>query len=533
MRKIQKKVVLILTALTLLPLVILGGGIYSYMARTLKQKTMEAIQKEAVSHKNTIDAFLTERTMDLKYISENNRLYDLVSPGALEQVLFSLRHPMPYFQDLGILGPQGVHLAYTGPVDPGTLNFREMLWFKAVMEQGIYISDVFMDSKNQPQFIIAVKRSEEKSQWIIKATILSGLFDNIVTQGLGNRKGDAFLVNSQGVFQTTPRKGNKPMTQSPIKPPGPFRGVQVEELDSTLTLTTWLGTLPWLSVVTMDKKDLFEDSGTLGKPAFFLILLGGFILVPAILLAANRLTPMLENREKNPCPMDARIIRTAFLASSMNLTPGVLGDLNDILSNIHVTARLVKDQADPENTPDIHTMAEQITLEAIRGRNLINRFIRFTSSEYPWAKGMNVHTILNQVLGFLETSLTEKNILTMTDFPRGLPSVHIQAPVLRQIFLTLLLNSATAAGADCLISLSTSVAKERIRILISDDGPGLGKADLEQIFDPWHVTGRGDWGLGLAITQEILKNHHGTLRVRNRKEQGVTFEVQLPLNTPC
>ncbi|MBU1696614.1 MAG: hypothetical protein KKD21_06155, partial [Proteobacteria bacterium] len=103
-RKVWKKVVIILIAAAFLPLVVIGGGMYAYMARTIKHKTLEALQAEAVSHKNGIDSFLIERTMDLKLISENNNLSKMVSPGMIEQVLSSLQSQLPCFQDLGIIG---------------------------------------------------------------------------------------------------------------------------------------------------------------------------------------------------------------------------------------------------------------------------------------------------------------------------------------------------------------------------------------------------------------------------------------------
>lgn len=526
-RKVWKKVILILLAAAFLPLVVIGGGMYVYMARTIQHKTMETLQTEAISHKTRIDSFLSERAMDLKLIAENHRLDNLTAPGSLEQVLFSLQQQLPCFQDLGIIGPTGDHLVYSGPFDLAAKNYGDSAWFKAVMAKGVYISDVFTGMRDEPHFIMAVRRDQENQTWILRATVMAGLFDNIVIQGAGNRKGDAFLVNSKGAFQTTPRNGNKPMTQSLISNPAPFQGVQVLENGTTITLTTWLDTVPWLSVVSMDKQDIFKDSRTLGKVMIFVVLLGGFIMVLAILLTTDSLVAMLEDKKKNTRRLDTRLTRTSFLASAMEMSRGVFGDLNDILSNIHVTARLMKDQADPANLNEIEQMAGQVSSEAIRGRALIDRFARFVESGDPVILDVDIHIVLNQILEFLEAPLTEKNILVTTNFQGGLPCVRSEGAALRQVFLTLLLNSASAAGPNSELSLATSLQGNIVTISISDDGPGLGRADLEHVFDPQHLTRRGDWGFGLAICRSILKKIGGKIAVKNGEEQGVVFKVRI------
>ncbi|MCD4719899.1 MAG: hypothetical protein K8S13_08565 [Desulfobacula sp.] len=527
-RKVWKKVVTILTVSMFLPLAVIGGGMYLYLARTIKIKTMQGLQAETLSHKKDIDSFLTERIMDLKLISQNNSLSKMISPGIIEQFLSSLQYELPCFQDLGVIGPNGDHLAYTGPYDLKTKNYRDTFWFKAVMAKKVYVSDVFTGFRNEPHFIIAVKRNEGKNIWILRATVMSDLFDNIVTHVAGNRKGDAYLINSKGAFQTNPRKGSKLMMQSQISPPGRFKGLQVEKKDATIILTTWLETVPWLSVVSIDKKNLFEDSRKVRNMSLFVVFLGGFLIVLAILLTTDSLVSMLEENRKDNRRLDSRLIRTAFIASSMELSKGVFSDLNDILSNIHVTAALLKDQAQPANFSETDLMAEQISSESIRGKKLIDSFIRFSGPEDPVIMDVNIHIILNHILSFLKTPLIEKNIAVITDFHDKLPSVISDGAALHQVFQNLLLNSVAAAGANGSIYVSTSIEENAVTISFSDNGPGLQKADMEQIFDPQYLTDRGDSGFGLSISRTIIEKIGGKISVRNGEQHGAVFEVRVP-----
>ena len=62
--------------------------------------------------------------------------------------------------DLGLIDQEGRHLAYVGPYDLMDKNYSEAIWFKKVMEQGIYISDMFTGFRKVPHFIIAITRQD-------------------------------------------------------------------------------------------------------------------------------------------------------------------------------------------------------------------------------------------------------------------------------------------------------------------------------------------------------------------------------------
>ena len=106
-RRLWTRVVLTLGAAAFLPLAILGGGLYFYLSGSIKAGTLENLRKETVSHAMTIDGFFNGRIRDLKLISQNFTLQELTAPGRIEQVLASLQQGLPYFQDLGVIGPKG------------------------------------------------------------------------------------------------------------------------------------------------------------------------------------------------------------------------------------------------------------------------------------------------------------------------------------------------------------------------------------------------------------------------------------------
>lgn len=71
----------------------------------------------------------------------------------------------------------------------------------------------------------------------------------------------------------------------------------------------------------------------------------------------------------------------------------------------------------------------------------------------------------------------------------------------------------------------------RVLIDVSDQGPGVGESELEQIFEPFvrgHGEGKG-YGLGLAIARRAIEAHGGTIVARNRRDGGLRVSIALPV----
>jgi signal transduction histidine kinase len=70
-----------------------------------------------------------------------------------------------------------------------------------------------------------------------------------------------------------------------------------------------------------------------------------------------------------------------------------------------------------------------------------------------------------------------------------------------------------------------------VRIIIRDKGVGIPRKNLTRIFDPYFTTKKtnefGGIGLGLAISDSIIKNHNGLISVESIVNSGTTFSIYL------
>ena len=92
-RRVWNNVVVALMAAAFIPLILIGGGIYSYTSSVFKQNVLDSLNIEALNHKSRIDLFLAERTMDLKTLSATLGLAYLTRSGTLANVLVLILLP--------------------------------------------------------------------------------------------------------------------------------------------------------------------------------------------------------------------------------------------------------------------------------------------------------------------------------------------------------------------------------------------------------------------------------------------------------
>jgi signal transduction histidine kinase len=120
-----------------------------------------------------------------------------------------------------------------------------------------------------------------------------------------------------------------------------------------------------------------------------------------------------------------------------------------------------------------------------------------------------------------------------------LPIVRADAGRMIQVVLNLLSNAHEAILADrpCgrVVVRARSVVEDgivRVRVDVSDDGPGIPPAYLDRIFEPFFTTKDGGTGYGLYLASEILREHGGRLTAENLDEGGACLSIWLPLSEP-
>ncbi|HSP89669.1 MAG TPA: ATP-binding protein, partial [Vicinamibacterales bacterium] len=114
------------------------------------------------------------------------------------------------------------------------------------------------------------------------------------------------------------------------------------------------------------------------------------------------------------------------------------------------------------------------------------------------------------------------------------PLVQADHFQIEQLFLNLVLNALQAMPKGGILTLKTKPAEGRVIAEVRDTGVGIPDAIRDRIFDPFFTTravGEGT-GLGLAVSDSIVRAHGGRMDVESRAGAGTAFRVSLPSRTP-
>jgi two-component system, NtrC family, sensor kinase len=175
--------------------------------------------------------------------------------------------------------------------------------------------------------------------------------------------------------------------------------------------------------------------------------------------------------------------------------------------------------------------------------NQIDHIVRTVKQLLAWTHQLDLqpaqvdlrHTLEDSIL-VSSPALQARKILVRTDWAADFPVVVADAGYLQQVFLNLINNSigAMPGGGELRLRLhgpAESGAGE-VMIEIEDTGEGIAPDNLAHIFEPMFTTKRmgTGTGLGLAVCDEIVRQHGGTIRVASEIGRGTRFTIVLPLD---
>ncbi|TYQ23387.1 response regulator [Pseudanabaena sp. UWO311] len=152
---------------------------------------------------------------------------------------------------------------------------------------------------------------------------------------------------------------------------------------------------------------------------------------------------------------------------------------------------------------------------------------------------LSLSNFLEVTVAMIDFKAREKNLTLTTQFAPDLPeTIYADQKRLRQVLLNLLSNAVkfTETGTitfSVTLSQSTS-SNQRIQFAIADTGTGMSAAEIEKIFLPFEQAGKSEMrtqgaGLGSAISQNLVQNMGGEIKVVSEVNVGSTFSFELDL----
>jgi len=245
----------------------------------------------------------------------------------------------------------------------------------------------------------------------------------------------------------------------------------------------------------------------------------------------------LEDITEQKVAQDELLQRTK-LESLGIFADGVAKDFDSLLSAILRNVFMAKISATDEDKmlEDGLAVAERAGLQA---KELAHRLTTFAKGVNPVRKLENMAPLLREVA---ENTFKGSIVTCKISLAENLWPCEVDAAQIRQVIENVLINAREAmpdGGIVELIAANTITGTNikslgrgnYVRIIIKDHGKGIPSENLPRIFDPYFTTKkkkeRGGIGLGLAISDSIIKYHYGLITVESIVNSGTTFSIYL------
>jgi two-component system sporulation sensor kinase A len=147
-------------------------------------------------------------------------------------------------------------------------------------------------------------------------------------------------------------------------------------------------------------------------------------------------------------------------------------------------------------------------------------------------KPILLHGMLENLVMFLETEANLKSIKIMKEFRDTSVAINCEENQLKQVFINIMKNSLDATPENGEISIQTKLLNDNeVLIRFSDNGCGISKELLARLGEPFYTTKEKGTGLGLLVSNKIIKDHQGTINITSEINKGTVVDITLPIST--
>ena len=525
---------------------------YSQFKTSIETSTLATMNRIVEDHRQMIDTFLRERRGDLGYILNTNTYGEVTEPERFYRVFTQLQRYSNAFVDLGVFDQDGIHVMYQGPYRLVGIDYGKEEWFRHVLQEGYYISDIFLGFRRIPHFVIALKREESGKTWVIRATIDTYVFNELVEKVRIGKTGEAYILNREGIFQTARRSGGNLLARDPddIHETKPQPGVRTfirkdARGDECVFATTWLQEKEWLLVVRQETADALKSLRSATFMILVIMILGGITIAVLAYTVTRQIIRRMQRIDVEKQQLGRQLVRATRLAELGQMAAGFAHEINNPLQIMKsdrallemIFSDLKKKGILPE--PDVKDLEEtlaQLKVQIERCSKITQAILEFGRKSEPTQQEVDVGEFISQLTSMISEKAAVQGIRLKKEISEQTPLLRADPSQLQQVLLNLLNNAMDAIeerhgceGGELSVEAGPDT-NGRVKIAVRDNGAGISPENLKKIFAPFFTTkspGKGT-GLGLYVCYGIIESMGGIMEVESQKGVGTTFMVHLP-----
>ncbi|ENZ8431184.1 two-component system sensor histidine kinase ZraS [Klebsiella sp. CN_Kp073] len=308
-----------------------------------------------------------------------------------------------------------------------------------------------------------------------------------------------------------------------FRPLNPARGHHMgmmKRCNSTLAQPN----VPQVIFIAFDSREL-DAAQARGLRNMMIMLAAAALVIVATILAQFWFRRYRLSRQQ----LQEAMARKEKLLALGHLAAGVAHEIRNPLSSIKGLAKYFAERTPPGG--EAQELALVMAKEADRLNRVVSELLELVRPAHLNYQPVDINALIHHSLQLVSQDAQSRGIaLQFTPRPE-LTSIKADPDRLNQVLLNLYLNAMQAIGRDGVIHVSASEAdRQRVKIVVKDSGKGMSDEELQAIFTPYFTTKADGTGLGLAVVQNIIEQHGGTIRAESQPGAGAIFTLWLPVD---
>jgi len=229
---------------------------------------------------------------------------------------------------------------------------------------------------------------------------------------------------------------------------------------------------------------------------------------------------------------DKQMEKAEHLASLGEMAAGLAHEIKNPIAGMKGALEIINKKT--ETSDPKKEIYEEMLLQIDRIDHIIHDLLSYAKPKEMNIKFLNPNECIETAIRLAKPQFKEKDIRIFFERTDSGTQICIDPDKIQEVMLNLLANSIAAIKEKGTISIHTNKPSDKeFEIVFSDDGTGIKKEHISQIFHPFFTTKSRGTGLGLSICKKIIEAHGGTMKVRSEAEKGTAFSIRLPITPPC
>jgi C4-dicarboxylate-specific signal transduction histidine kinase len=204
--------------------------------------------------------------------------------------------------------------------------------------------------------------------------------------------------------------------------------------------------------------------------------------------------------------------------------------LAGLLTNSSTSLRLLSG-----SKPNIEAASEAVrraVRDATRAAEVVKQLRALFSNKQPFTEPIDLNEVAREVIMLTSHELQRGRVILRSSLDLKLPLVMGDRVQLQQVVMNLLLNAADAMSdvenVPRSLLVSTSRDEDSVVLSVTDVGVGVPADAMDKLFNAFYTTKEKGMGVGLSISESIIRNHEGRIWVTPNQGPGATFSFSLP-----